>query len=39
MLASGPVEIMDAEFIATSYPGFKDDMNQLGAHMQLTDNQ
>ena len=39
MLASGPVEIMDAEFIATSYPGFKDDMNQLGANMQLTDNQ
>jgi 3-phosphoshikimate 1-carboxyvinyltransferase len=38
MLASGPVEVMDAEFIATSYPGFKDDMNQLGATMQLSDD-
>jgi 3-phosphoshikimate 1-carboxyvinyltransferase len=35
LLASAPVEIEDAEFIATSYPGFRDDMNQLGAHMQL----
>jgi len=35
MLASTAVEIEDAEFIATSYPGFKDDMNCLGANMWL----
>jgi len=35
LLASAPVEIEDAEFIVTSYPGFRDDMNQLGANMQL----
>ena len=35
MLASTAVEIEDAEFIATSYPGFKDDMNRLGANMRL----
>lgn len=39
LLASAPVEIVDAEFIATSYPGFKDDMNQLGASMQLRDEE
>ena len=39
LLASAPVEIMDAEFIATSYPGFRDDMNQLGANMQMTGDQ
>jgi len=35
MLASTAVEIEDAEFIATSYPGFRDDMNRLGANMRL----
>jgi len=38
LCASAPVEIEDAEFIATSYPGFRDDMNQLGANMQLSDD-
>ena len=33
LLASVPVEIEDAEFIATSYPGFCRDLNQLGANM------
>lgn len=32
--ASAPVRIDQAEFIATSYPGFIDDMNQLGADLQ-----
>jgi 3-phosphoshikimate 1-carboxyvinyltransferase len=35
MLASTAVEIEDAEYIATSYPGFSKDMNRLGANMHL----
>ncbi len=34
LVASDRVQIEDAEFIATSYPGFIKDMNQLGANMQ-----
>ena len=34
LVASEPILIKDAEFIATSYPGFKNDMNRLGANMQ-----
>ena len=37
MLASTAVEIENAEYIATSYPGFSKDMNRLGANMQLGD--
>ncbi|MCW8926000.1 MAG: 3-phosphoshikimate 1-carboxyvinyltransferase [Xanthomonadales bacterium] len=33
--AAGPVEIEAAEYIATSYPGFSADMEQLGARMQV----
>jgi 3-phosphoshikimate 1-carboxyvinyltransferase len=33
--ATGEVQIMDAEFIATSYPSFRDDLSSLGANMQL----
>jgi len=33
LLASGQVQIEDAEFITTSYPGFNRDMSQLGANM------
>jgi 3-phosphoshikimate 1-carboxyvinyltransferase len=33
--ATGEVKIMDAEFIATSYPSFRDDLSSLGANMQL----
>jgi 5-enolpyruvylshikimate-3-phosphate synthase len=32
-VASGPVEIEKAEYIATSYPGFTGDMLSLGARM------
>ncbi|MCP4045208.1 MAG: 3-phosphoshikimate 1-carboxyvinyltransferase, partial [Gammaproteobacteria bacterium] len=32
-IASSPVQIEDAEYIATSYPGFKNDITQLGASM------
>jgi 3-phosphoshikimate 1-carboxyvinyltransferase len=39
MLASASVKIEDAEFIATSYPGFRDDMNQLGANMRIGDEE
>ena len=35
LTASAAVQIGGAEFIATSYPGFMTDMNQLGAGMQL----
>jgi len=35
LVASGPVQIEDAEYIATSYPGFNDDMSLLGANMQI----
>ena len=34
LLASAQVEIEDAEYIATSYPGFSSDLNRLGANMQ-----
>ena len=34
LVAPSQVKIENAEFIATSYPGFKDDMNRLGANMQ-----
>jgi 3-phosphoshikimate 1-carboxyvinyltransferase len=34
LIASAQVKIEDAEFIATSYPGFKDDMSRLGARMR-----
>lgn len=37
LVASERVEVEDAEFIATSYPGFIEDMNQLGAMMQTGD--
>ena len=37
LVASDPVEIEDAEYIATSYPGFIDDMSLLGANMQTGD--
>jgi 3-phosphoshikimate 1-carboxyvinyltransferase len=33
-VAAAPIRIDQAEFIATSYPGFIDDMNQLGADLQ-----
>jgi 3-phosphoshikimate 1-carboxyvinyltransferase len=38
LLASGNVRVGGAEFIATSYPGFADDMCQLGARMQVMAN-
>jgi 3-phosphoshikimate 1-carboxyvinyltransferase len=31
LVAAAPVRIKNAEYIATSYPGFVDDMNNLGA--------
>ncbi len=34
LVASNRVRIGDAEFIATSYPGFVNDMNSLGANLQ-----
>jgi len=34
LVAASPVEVSGAEYIATSYPGFVNDMNQLGARMQ-----
>ncbi len=34
LAASGRIQIKDAEFIATSYPGFTRDMSRLGADMQ-----
>jgi len=34
-VASAPVEIGQAEYIATSYPGFTGDMLRLGARMQM----
>jgi 3-phosphoshikimate 1-carboxyvinyltransferase len=33
LLASAPVQIRNAEYIATSYPGFVEDINSLGANM------
>jgi len=38
LVASGRVLIEDAEFIATSYPGFSIDMIHLGAKMQVVKN-
>ena len=38
LVASGRVLIEDAEFIATSYPGFTGDMKRLGANMQLLES-
>ena len=38
-IASGQVQIEDAEFIATSYPGFIDDMSLLGSSMQTAGQQ
>jgi len=38
LVASGKILIEDAEFIATSYPGFTDDMRRLGANMQLVES-
>ena len=35
LVASGPVLIDEAEYIATSYPGFIDHMRRLGAVMQV----
>jgi len=35
LAASDRVQIEGAEFIATSYPGFNDDMNRLGADMRV----
>ena len=34
LVADGPVEIENAEWIRTSYPGFVDDMRALGAEME-----
>lgn len=34
LVASEPVRIKNAEYIATSYPVFMDDMNQLGASLE-----
>jgi len=34
-LASSSVQIEDAQYIATSYPGFRDDICGLGANMQF----
>lgn len=38
LVATGRVLIEDAEFIATSYPGFTEDMRRLGANMQLEES-
>jgi 3-phosphoshikimate 1-carboxyvinyltransferase len=37
LVASGPVLIDEAEYIATSYPGFTDHMRRLGAVMQVAE--
>ncbi len=34
LVADGPIEIDNAEWIRTSYPGFVDDMRQLGADLE-----
>jgi len=36
LIASNLIQINDAEFIATSYPGFNDDMCQLGVNLEAT---
>ena len=38
LIASGRVLIEDAEYIATSYPGFTGDMRRLGADLQAQEN-
>ena len=38
LIAPQRILIRDAEFIATSYPGFTNDMRLLGANMQVEDN-
>lgn len=38
LVASERILIRDAEYIATSYPGFTSDMGQLGANMQVVEN-
>ena len=38
LVASTRILIEDAEFIATSYPGFTDDMGHLGASMQVVES-
>ena len=35
LISSGRIEVEDAEYIATSYPGFTRDMERLGATMQV----
>ena len=39
LTATERIEIENAEFIATSFPGFTNDMSQLGANMQAWDQQ
>ncbi len=39
LVASTRILIEDAEFIATSYPGFTNDMGRLGAGMRVVENQ
>lgn len=34
LVAAAPIRIKSAEYIATSYPGFIDDMNDLGANLE-----
>ncbi len=34
LVAAAQVQIKSAQYIATSYPGFSDDMNKLGANIQ-----
>ena len=36
LVAAEPISIKSAEYIATSYPGFVDDMNKLGAGLEKT---
>ena len=38
LVASTPIMIRDAEYIATSYPGFTSDMAKLGANMQVAES-
>jgi 3-phosphoshikimate 1-carboxyvinyltransferase len=38
LVASSQVQIEDAEYIATSYPGFTNDITQLGANMWVEDS-
>jgi 5-enolpyruvylshikimate-3-phosphate synthase len=38
LVASDPVLVDEAEYIATSYPGFTDDMRRLGAVMRVAES-